>query len=79
MKAISTKILLATNTKPKRLKAFDCDGNSVIISEGEVSGSLHSEDTNKFLAQKLADKMGWPGELVGGWTKEGYVFVFLPG
>ena len=78
MKAISTKILPATNTKPARLKAYDSDGNSYIIGADSTQYARNTELAHKYVARSLANQMGWPGTLVGGGTKEGYVFVFLP-
>jgi len=73
MKAIIAKYLGATNSKGSRIKAFDCDGNSVTIPyPHELSG----EDVYKRAAIKLCEKMKWDTELLGGGIKEGYVFVF---
>jgi hypothetical protein len=86
MKAISTKVLNGTATKCARIKAFDCDGNSLTISEGAllnehgISDGITSETAAQFVASELAISMGWnkPNhKLVGGWTKHGYVFVFV--
>ena len=73
MKAISTKYIGPTNFKGSRIKAYDCDNNHVTISyPHELSG----EDVYRKAAEALRDKMEWKGELIGGGTKEGYVFVF---
>ncbi len=73
MKAISTKYIGPTNTRGSRIKAFDCDNNAVTIPYPyELSG----EDVHRKAAEALRDKMGWTGELIGGGTKDGYVFVF---
>jgi hypothetical protein len=73
MKAISTKYLSATNFKGSRIKAYDLDNNQVTIGyPHELSG----EDVYRKAAEALRDKMGWTGELIGGGTKDGYVFVF---
>ncbi len=86
MKAISTKILVGTATKPNRIKAFDSDGNSVTLSEGQllntygITESIHSEYAARFVANDLAITMGWakPGvKLAAGWTKHGWVFCFV--
>jgi len=73
MKAIITKYLGATNTKGSRIKASDSDRNSITISYPyELSG----EAVFKAAAVKLCEKMNWSTDLLGGGTKEGYVFVF---
>ena len=73
MKAIVTKYHGPTNFKGSRITASDEDGNKVTISyPHELSG----EAVHRKAAQTLCDKMNWPGELVGGSLKNGYVFVF---
>ena len=73
MKAISTKYIGCSNTKGSRIKAYDCDNNSVTIGyPHELSG----EACHLKAALALCDKMGWDKDLLGGGTKEGYVFVF---
>ena len=75
MKAIVTRYLGPTNTKGARIKATDCDDNSLTIPYPyELSG----EECHRKAAEALCEKMGWKGELFGGGTKEGYVFVFAP-
>lgn len=80
MRAISTKWLPPTDTKPARIKAYTEGGNRLTLSwsecdsEGRTQGQAHG-----YAARKLADKMGWskPGvALLGGGTFDGYVFVF---
>jgi hypothetical protein len=73
MKAIITKYIPATNTRGSRIKAFDCDKNSVVISyPHELSG----EAVYKQAAVRLCEKMKWSTDLLGGGTSNGYVFVF---
>lgn len=74
MKAIETRVLPATLTKPTRLLAEDSDGNRVVITTDASTYSQHLS-----VAQQLCDKMGWKGadSLHGGATKAGYAFVFL--
>jgi hypothetical protein len=73
MKAISTKYMGPTDQRGSRIKAYDSDNNQVTISyPHELSG----EDVYRKAAEALRDKMGWTGELIGGGTKDGYVFVF---
>ena len=76
MRAIQTKYLGPSNFRGARIKAFDCDGNSVTIPYPyELSG----EDVHRKAAEALRDKMRWSGELIGGSIKSGYVFVFADG
>ena len=73
MKAISTKYLGPSNVRGSRIKAYDEDGNQATINyPHELSG----EAVHRQAAEALRDKMGWTGTLIGGGTKEGYVFVF---
>jgi hypothetical protein len=75
MKAIRTKYVGPTNTRGARIIAKDEDGNRVSISyPHELSG----EDVYRAAADALCAKMKWPGNLIGGGTKDGYVFVFGP-
>jgi hypothetical protein len=71
MKAIITKYIPATNTKPSRVKAWTEGGNSVTIG-------YNSDNDNPFrvAAEKLCAKMQWPGRLIEGGTGNGSVFVF---
>lgn len=76
MKTIQTKYIGSSNVRGARIKAFDCDGNSVTIPyPHELSG----EDVHRKAAEALRDKMQWDGELIGGSIKSGYVFVFVNG
>lgn len=77
MKAILTKIMPCTNTKPTRVKAYTEGGNSITVAwsecdrEGRTQGEAHG-----YAAKKLCEKMNWGGTLIGGGTPEGYCFVF---
>lgn len=71
MKAIQTKFIPCTNTKPARYKAWDGDGNTAI-----VSGLKAADNGGLEAAKALVLKMGWaPCSLSEGWTKDGAVFV----
>lgn len=73
MKAIVTKYHGPTNTKGARISASDLDGNRSIISyPHELSGDA----VHLLAAKALCHKMGWKGELVGGWLKDGMAWVF---
>lgn len=75
MQAILTKHIGATNTKPSRIKAYSASGLNVTINFPYLD---HEEDNYRAAAVELCEKYGWKGELVGGSTKEGYAFVFMP-
>lgn len=77
MKAILTKVLPATNTKPTRIKAYTEGGNQITISWSECDDNGRTQaEAHGYAARKLATKMHWPGVLLGGGTIEGYCFVF---
>ena len=73
MKAIMTKYLGPTNVRGSRIKAYDVDRNSVTIP---YPHDLSGEDCHRKAAKELCNKMGWPGQLIGGATTDGYAFVF---
>jgi len=81
MKAITVKYIGPTMTKGTRLKAFDCDGNQVTISR-HTYDELDGEELYVKAALALVKKMRWyeyqgqPMSLVGGGTRDGYVFCF---
>jgi hypothetical protein len=76
MKAITTKYHGATDTRGSRLSATDSDGNRVSIPyPHEFSG----EECHLQAAFALCRKMDWTGELYGGATKGGCVFVWAVG
>ena len=74
-KVIETKFLGPTTNRGARIKASDNNGNS--ITRGyphELSGA----QCHLHVAATLQEKMGWEGQLVGGWTKQGCAFVLVP-
>jgi hypothetical protein len=75
MKAITTKHLGATQTKPARIKAFTWDGCQKTI---DCPDGLNEYGAHKTAAIALQVKMKWPGRLIGGGITGGYAFVFLP-
>ena len=87
MKAILTKRLPATPTKPARIKAYDSDGNQVVMSvhDPEIELFDHDEDRHRGVAHALVSKMGWWSRayslpnyvLHGGATKKGYAWVLV--
>ena len=77
MKAILTKIIPCTNTKPTRIKAYTEGGNSLTISASSCDESgRDSSFMHLYAAKQLAKKMNWSDQLLGGGTPEGYAFVF---
>lgn len=74
MKAIVTKRLAVTATKPARIKASDSDGNSITISYPVYA--YNAEDAHRIAAQALCSKMRWYGSFVQAGFCNGYVFVF---
>lgn len=74
MKAIETHFLGQTHSKPARVVASDLDNNRVVIP---FAGGI-GEVPHRLAAETLKKKMGWTGRIIGGATKNGYTFVFLP-
>lgn len=73
MKAILTKHLSATNTLPHRIKAWDDDGNKVIVFNRH---NLGGEDNHKRAAIELCEKLHLTTtRLLGGPIKDGYAFI----
>ena len=77
MQAIKTKWIAGTNTKPNRIKAY-CVSGSFTIGADSTQFSSHDERAHLVAAKGLQDKLKWKGELLGGDTKEGFCFVFVP-
>lgn len=78
MKAITTRFLGPSYTKPSRIIARDEDGNRFSASVSKLSdwGRLpHIEDVHAAAAIALCRKMNWHGSLIGGSIKGGYVFL----
>lgn len=73
-KAIFTKFLGPTDRRGSRIKAYDCDGNSVTISKDH---SLSQDDGHAKAALALCEKLKWNGKLVSGGGSDGLVFVFV--
>jgi len=75
MVAIQTKYLRATNTSGARIKAYTSSGQSFILS---WKPELKDYQNYEMAAHCLCTKLGWSTDIIGGGTKEGYTFVFLP-
>lgn len=76
-RTIFTKILPCSLNKPFRIKAYDHEGNNFILSTTNLPWTLNDERSHRLAAEKLKQKMDWNGTLAGGWTKDGFVFVFV--
>ena len=78
MKAIITKYLPATDTRPSRVKAFDGCGNGVTVLYDDGGNDNAGNAPFARAAVTLCRKMGWTygGKLISGGTKDGAVFVF---
>lgn len=77
MKAIRTRWLHATKTRPCRISASDSDGNRTVIP---AVGFTRAEDDHARAAFALCRTMQWGAGigLVSGFLREGqYVFTFL--
>lgn len=74
-RAIVTKWIGQTNTKPDRISAKCSFLPHIIISRDEYE---ESEDAHRAAAQKLADKYKWQGPMIMNQLDNGkYVHVFL--
>lgn len=73
MKAIKTKYIGPTNTKPSRCSASDCDGHRVTLTWDQ---GLDAEEMHRQAALALCERMGWRGKLVTGSFPDCYVHVF---
>ena len=77
MIAIETKYLGPTNYRPSRIKAYTCNGQKLTISYSEADAANGTPaQAHKVVAEALRDKAGWEGDLIGGGTSKGYVWVF---
>jgi hypothetical protein len=79
MKAIMTRYLSQTNTKPARIKATDCTHNSVTISRHDFESY---DDAHEAAALQLCRKMKWDRggiKLIGGGLGgDDQVWCFVP-
>ena len=73
-KAIRTRFHGPSNNYGSRFSATDGDGNKVVKSR---DFALTADGNHERVAQALADKMGWKGELRGGEFNGDHYFVFV--
>ena len=76
MKAITTKYLPVTTYCGSRIKAYEPDGKSITL---HYAHELNATENHIAAAKALCAKLDWHGDLVGGHTKDGMVFVFDTG
>ena len=73
MKAILTKYLGPTNFRGSRIKAYDEDNNSIIISWNHA---WNVDQNHCYAASQLIKKMGWDCIIIGsGSIKTGYAHI----
>lgn len=74
MRAIQTKILPVTMTKPFRVKAYASCGTSVTVSRDAYERLSDAEDG---AVKELCKELGFKGTLVRGDIASGAVYVFV--
>jgi hypothetical protein len=85
MKAILTKVLPSTNTKPYRIKALihgEKHRDNIIVTQGQLENAgvetTTGEDAHRYAAQKLAEKIEWKGVFASAYLAGNYVHLFDP-
>lgn len=73
MQTISTKYYGPTNTKGSRIKATTSSGITKWFS---YDYGLEGKENHIEAARALKDALYWTGDMIGGDTKDGLVFVF---
>ena len=76
MQTISTKYLGPTNTRGSRVVAI-ASGNRAFRTWVSAGMSRSDNEPHEEAARKLAGKLEWKGEMIGGHTKDGMVWVFV--
>lgn len=74
MKAIVTRYLRETRTKPSRIVAEEMDGSRITASYHTDASAMENHER---AARELCDKLGWHGTLQSGHAKFGQVWVFI--
>ena len=77
MKAIITKTLPATNTKPARIKA-SAEGVASVIYSRDSLGMEENLSTHQLAARQFCRHRGWDGSLASGGLPDGsWVHCFV--
>ncbi len=73
MQAITTKYHGPGNSRGARISATSASGQRIYISYPYDLSDIH---VHAKAALALCAKLGWEGDLFGGGSQDGYVFVF---
>ena len=76
MQTIETKYLGPTDHRGARIKATATNGDAVTIP---YPHELNDTDKHIAAVRKLAAKLNWSGEMIGGWTARGMIWAFTDG
>lgn len=79
MRAIFTRFIGATNSRPARIIAMSNEHRITIAADSDEPGDAQHERGHMKAAYALCNKMGWTGQLIEGGHSRGRVFVFAPG
>lgn len=74
--AITTRYLGPTDSRSSRIVASAGDGRRLTV---QWNSGLNSEQNHRAGALALRNKMGWDGDLVGGWHDDTGLWVFADG
>lgn len=77
MIGIETKVIPATNTRPRRICAFTCNGHRLITSYDDSGDSLdaHFKAAQALIKQQFTDPLPYDTMTYGG-TRMGYFFCW---
>lgn len=73
MQTIETTYLRPTNYRGSRVVARSASGKAVVLAWDD---RINSEDNHTAAAKALCKKLDWHGDVCGGHTKRGMVWVF---
>lgn len=77
MIGIETKTLPATNTRPRRIRAFTCNGHSLVVPYDDSKGSVHAhfKAAQALIRAQFFDPRPYETMTFGG-TRLGYFFCW---
>jgi hypothetical protein len=75
MQTISTKYLPATNFKSARVAAVASGARERVCLSWNTG--LSCDENHRAAAKAICEKLEWHGQLQGGHTAQGMVFVFV--